>query len=647
MLRLVASAVVAVVATMANAGEFLRADAPDWVERLDLPTADPAQLPLAADGVYYLLIDRQVAWQGDNQLIHARHAMQVLNRSGLEYTATVLREFDPAFDTMTLTDLDVIRDGKRINLRDTVSPRVFQRETDLESGIIDGTHTMHIDMPDIRVGDIVDIGVLWDQAPRVPGGSFADSYQLGYGVPMQQFRMRVDWPSERAIQLRENLMGIRARVEDRGAVRRYVWEQKAPQVFEREDNTPREYSPYPEVAYSAYADWAEVASGMAEYYNADYPLSPAWEARVAQMMQDNPTAEGRIIAALRAVQEDIRYVGIEIGAGGYYARTPQSVAQNGFGDCKDKSLLLKTVLGRMGIAADVALANLDNGHDIDQRLPGPQHFNHMIAGAHLNGRTYWMDPTGSYEGGTLEVATEPDYGFVLPLVPNDAQLTRITPAPVTGFDTAVTERFNFSWLGLFLNVETEYLGDSANWMRAKWAREPARDIQKGYLEYYASRYPGMRVRAPMTLADDAELNRIILSEHYFLPPNALRQEELYSDFPFVSENHVRNFPKVLIGPRVAPLAVDHSVRRSHAVEVRNAPINFNPPEDVTLDNPAFKYRFSGKATDEGQMTMQWSYESRARSVPPEAVKQVLRDVRKAEDQRYWTWDLNPDEETSN
>ncbi len=628
-----------------HAGGFQRADAPSWVDMMPLPAPDPAQFQDASNGIYYLIIDRQIVWEGEQRLFFQRFAMKILNRSGLEDVASVIRTFDPAYETMTLTHLDVIRDGDRQARRDSVSPRVFQRETDLDKGIIDGTQTMHIDLAGIRVGDTIDVGVLWEGAPRVPGSGFQTGVQLGYGVPVQALRFRMDWPAERPISLKEDLRGVTAQVQDMGDIRRYEWRQDSPRIFDYEDRTATGYATYPYVEVSAYGDWAEVAQSLAPYYTADYQLSDDWEARAREIEADNPTTEGRIIAALRAVQQDIRYVGVEIGDGGFYARTPQQVAAYEFGDCKDKSLLLKTVLLRLGVSADVALARLNSGHHLNTELPGPFHFNHMIVGAHHNGDTYWMDPTGSFEGGTLDVAAEPDYGYVLPLTKGHAELTHVHAPSQMGSVIEVAETFQFSFIGVKLQVQSTYQGEGANWMRSKWARNPARDIQNDYLEYYAGRYPGLRVLQPMTMKDDRDGNKITVSEFYFLPPTDLNRDALIHDFPFGSEDYVDEFPNALIAPRQASMRVNHRVSRRHVVEVRNAPINFDPPETVVLKNPAFSYRFESTAERDGHMRMTWSYDSLAHSVPADAVDQVIRDARKVDDVDYWTWDLTPGEDT--
>ncbi|MGB3314553.1 MAG: hypothetical protein WBB85_09080, partial [Albidovulum sp.] len=147
-----------------------------------------------------------------------------------------------------------------------------------------------------------------------------------------------------------------------------------------------------------------------------------------------------------------------------------------------------------------------------------------------------------------------------------------------------------------------------------------------------------------TLEDDRAANLIRMEEHYAIPKAALNDNGLKEDFYFAAEDFGDSYPDYQFAARVTPLTAGGSKSYRHIVEVDGAPINFTPPKDVRIENPAFAYRFSGKAPGNGRLRMEWSFETRARVVPADQVEAVNRDARKIGDSKGFSWNLDPGEE---
>lgn len=106
-------------------------------------------------------------------------------------------------------------------------------------------------------------------------------------------------------------------------------------------------------------------------------------------------ARGQGLAAksiYQTVRQDIRYVAIEAGVGGWRPYTASLTQERGFGDCKDMSTLLVSKLRLSGIESfPVYVLTRDDG-PIDPAFPSFA-FNHVISVAIIDGDTIWMDPT--------------------------------------------------------------------------------------------------------------------------------------------------------------------------------------------------------------------------------------------------------------
>jgi hypothetical protein len=77
------------------------------------------------------------------------------------------------------------------------------------------------------------------------------------------------------------------------------------------------------------------------------------------------------------MQRNIRYVGIEIGVGGYRPHTADEVFRNRYGDCKDKATLLRALLESVGVHSTWVLVDTRRGF-VDPAIPSIDG-NHAIA----------------------------------------------------------------------------------------------------------------------------------------------------------------------------------------------------------------------------------------------------------------------------
>jgi hypothetical protein len=91
--------------------------------------------------------------------------------------------------------------------------------------------------------------------------------------------------------------------------------------------------------------------------------------------QTDFTAKVQSIASY--MQRNIRYVGIEIGIGGYRPHTADEVFRNRYGDCKDKATLLRAMLESVGIHSTWVLVDTRRGF-VDPAIPSIDG-NHAIA----------------------------------------------------------------------------------------------------------------------------------------------------------------------------------------------------------------------------------------------------------------------------
>ncbi len=621
-----------------------RADAPAWVDELPMLAVDPALRLHSLDGVHYILSDHQLHWEGDTRISYGRTALEVTDRAGLERAATISFDYDPRFDRVILTRLVVIRDGQEIDLRDKVQEEVLRRETRLDEGIIDGTLTAWIQVPDLRVGDIVDYASLREMKPLASAGERSVWSTLEWGVPVQLSRTIVLWPEDwhfNQAALTDRVTHVSSPAE--GGLVRHEW-QRLNHIPERwEDNTPPGYGPGAVLKLTAETDWGAISGALSPYYAKDYPLTPEWEAKLEAIKAASTDPETRAIAALRLVQDELRYVSLSVGAGGYWARLPQEVLTSGFGDCKDKALLLVVLLQRMGIEAAVALTDIDEGRALPMEVPMLGLFDHAIVRIRLNGKSHWVDPTAIHQGGDLTTGTPPAYAWALPLTgAGQRGLEEIPVTPDQSWSTDVTETYSFGDKGVGLEVRSIYHGGAADSMRQRFAVTPLSNLSRDYLDYYLDRYPGLEMERGIEVQDDRAGNRFQMVERYFLPMRLLRGTALELDFPFGTEDFVSNLPNALATTRQIPLDMGEAAIFRHKVQVNNAPMEFLAPGPILLRNEGFSFALTASDRPAGTLTLAWTFERKGGNVTPAQAAAVIGDADHVYENTWFSWDVSPD-----
>lgn len=146
---------------------------------------------------------------------------------------------------MILTRLRIVRGGQVIDLRDTLPKETYRRETRLDEDIIDGTLTAVLQVPDLRVGDILDTAlILRGTSAVVPRGKVG---RLEFGEPVGPERLAMRWPKDMPIHASPLPAGSGVTYATRpGAPCEVIHEWQARNLvpFTIEDNAPQDVQGY-------------------------------------------------------------------------------------------------------------------------------------------------------------------------------------------------------------------------------------------------------------------------------------------------------------------------------------------------------------------------------------------------------------------
>ncbi len=583
----------AVPAAALPSADYRIAPVPAWIAAVERGVANPDVLEQVSGGAYYLLVDTQLSTSRSARTAYRRMAINAINAQGLQTIANVEITFDPSFQTLQLHTLDVIRDGTTIDKLGRASVRILQRESDLERRIYDGRKTASIFLDDVRVGDTVDYA--YSVTGRNPAFGEHDSgaFALQYSVPVARIHARLSTNEPQRMRLSPRHTTIAPSVVDDAGMRSWTWRATDTSARVPDSGEPGWHDPSAAIGWSTYADWAAVADWALPMYEVAQSIDAPLRAEIDRIASVATTPGERLRAVLQFVQGEIRYLGIEVGSGSYVPSPPALVLERRFGDCKDKTLLMLTMLDALGIDANAALVATDARRALHARLPSPSQFDHVIVRARIDDASYWLDPTRQTQKAELANIVQADFDLALVVARGSRALTSMkssTPL-VSKRDVYVTidasEGFEQP---VQIKVVTVATGERAESLRQSLATTNRDELQKGYLNFYASYYPGIEMASALVVEDDEAANRVRTTERYVVKDFTTHDE---GDARHSATLWTPDIDDMLRAPdsisRDAPLWRQHPLDVTVTTETLLAGTWSLEPEKITVDDHAFAY----------------------------------------------------------
>ncbi len=586
--------------------------APAWVRPLvATPPAAAEAAAAVAYGVRYDLIDDQARLTAHDHVNFHHAVSEAVTEKGVDDLSHHEIEFDPTYQTLTINQVDIVRDGQRVSRLRGMHVKVLQRERDLDSRIYDGRKTVDLDLDDVRPGDTLELAYTLAGQNPVFGDHHAGGFAMQWSVPVLQLHRSLAWASDLPLHVRSRRGAVEAVASRADGFELRTWDARGVPALQREADTPEWYEPYADVEWSDFAGWGDVARWAEALYRAPSTPGPALRAVVDRIAAQDAGADARVMDVLRLVQKQVRYLGIESGASSHAPSAPELVYARRFGDCKEKALLMVTLLRALGIDAAPALVSTTSYGAIADDLPSYGSFDHVITRVRVDGHDAWLDPTRDPQGGTLATVFQPHYGKALVL---DGSANALADMP------AATGRMQSREIHVDVDssqgttqpvqyvVRTLYRGGAADKMRDELGDGQRTELQHRYVNFYAASYPGIHVAAPIEVRDDNDANTVEVTEHYAVDDFWSKDEQhggsdAQFDVPDLDdmlktpEEPIRTMPLALHGPQ--DLAVHVNVRlpddwpdKTSEQDVRDPAFSFAKKTSIHGRTASFDYELA-------------------------------------------------------
>lgn len=415
LLRCASAMALVLAAGSARAGDKpVYASVPDWVK--PAPPVDTGKL--GDDAPLLLVVDQQQRLSGGEVWAYMDSATRIASGQMLNQAGTVQLPWQPDDGDLIIHKVEILRGAEQLDaLAKGERFTVLRREEQLEQLQMSGLLTATMTVEGLRVGDVLRVAWSTTRSDRALGGNMQAVLPLVAEPVRTQFaRARLLWDKDAKVQWRGYAEGIAPKPVTVGGFQELEVALPLPKAAELPADAPVRYRKLPILEAATFADWPSVSRTMAPLYKADGLISPgsALGVEVAKIEKAHTGQAARAAAALRLVQDEVRYLFRGMEGGNYLPQAPAKTWEVRYGDCKAKTLLLLALLDALDVPAQAVVASSQLGDLVPDRLPSPGAFDHVLVVATVDGKPLWLDGTGM---GTRaeDMADAPPFRHVLPL----------------------------------------------------------------------------------------------------------------------------------------------------------------------------------------------------------------------------------------
>jgi hypothetical protein len=138
--------------------------------------------------------------------------------------------------------------------------------------------------------------------------------------------------------------------------------------------------------------WNDVAAWYRQISQSSTEPSPKTAELALGLTSGLDLSRPKIEAVFDYVQEHVRYVSVAIGIGAYQPHLPAEILEYGYGDCKDMTSLIISLLQAVRVEAYPALLSTRGHRSLLTNIPNAKQFDHVVVAVPRNEGYFWLDP---------------------------------------------------------------------------------------------------------------------------------------------------------------------------------------------------------------------------------------------------------------
>jgi hypothetical protein len=602
--------------------------APAWLVKPVIDSKKITSPDEVSNGYLLRLYERQTNLV--NQTVYTHYVRKIFNETGVQNASEVSVSYAPQYERLTFHYINVVRDGKIVSSVGEAEIRVVDQEDESDDFLYSGTKRAYVILKGIKKNDEIDCAYSVNGFNPVFGKYYSDKIFFVSGVQTENYFESIITPATQQLFVKPFNNAPLPEINTEGNLKIYQWKNPPIGEWKWQSSMPTWFEEESYVSVSTYKDWKEVIDwGTTLFQQYNYPLPKSLKLMIEDWRR---LAAGNkdVFASLATqfVQDEIRYLGMEIGTHTHEPHSPAEVFESRYGDCKDKALLLTTILRQENINAYVALVNTSAKKAVADALPTAVAFNHaIVAVPHTEQKGYrYIDATITNQRGPFEGLFVPAYGSALVL--NQAE-NNLQPADWTGSNnTEISEVFHLSFTAPSrLTVKTKFRGKAADRNRDDFSGMSIKELGDNYLDFYQKTYEGIELGSAVKIEDDSATNEISVVEQYSIPKAWKAEEKNKKTFTFAAQTIYAKIPDPSDVPQGRPMALEYPLTMTYAIQLYM-------PEDwpaifkaVHISNESFQFDFTPRV-DGNVIYLEYYYKTNKDHIPANMIEVYKKDFNK-------------------
>jgi transglutaminase-like putative cysteine protease len=358
----------------------------------------PAQEQYPQAGALILFAEESSQINLDGTEVTSLHYLiKILNDRGKEEFSESHTDYDSTFEKVELEFARTINpDG---TIAEVGTRHIRDVSKYLNFPLYSNARVYIISFPEITEGAVIEYKLKIHNNELINKKDFVSANPIQTSEPILAADYSISVPKERQLHLKF----INEKFNDFGASLNPVIEEKdnrfiyrwqfkdIPQIIP-ESNMPPEVQINPTILASTFNSWLDIYNWWWALAKDKIKADDAIKEKVKELASDKISEEDKVRAIYNFCAQNIRYVAVEYGQAGYEPHQASDIFKNKYGDCKDKAILLVTMLRAAGIKCWPLLIATKDYYNLNEDFPAVL-FNHSIAAVNLNDKVIFLDAT--------------------------------------------------------------------------------------------------------------------------------------------------------------------------------------------------------------------------------------------------------------
>ena len=318
---------------------------------------DPAQ---QRGRPFLLLLDEGVnRVEADGRTVRrTRQVYQILDQSVVRGLSERAFTYAKSHQTLTIDWIRVLKPGGEVLSNKPAQEQESDVAAQMSNPVYQEQRVRRVSLAGVAVGTILDIQFTLEERAPPRAGDFLFGWSVNNQYPIARSRFTIDVPEGYTPRIVERNLTFRRTESVAGGRRTYTWAANDVAPYRTEPFAADSNGVAMFVGITSPGTWNDIARWYDGLARDRYALTPVVAQRIDSLVRASGarTRLDTIRAIHRWVAQDVRYVSVSLGIGGYQPRTPAEVLAAGFGDCKDKATLFVAALRRYRIAGQPGAA---------------------------------------------------------------------------------------------------------------------------------------------------------------------------------------------------------------------------------------------------------------------------------------------------